>query len=126
MKDWGVVKKFNSPWCSTIMLIRNNEDLRFCVNYQRLNKVTKKDCLLPPRIDDTLDKLTGAKQLPIMDLTAATCKMPCALATWTKQDSQLFTAIHSGLCNALEMLKQLMKFILQGLSYEACLVSWVM
>lgn len=51
------------------MLIRNNEDLHLCANYQRLNNVTK-DCSSLPRIDDTLDKLTRAKQLSTMGLNS--------------------------------------------------------
>jgi hypothetical protein len=57
-----------------------------------------KDCLLLPRIDVILEKLTWAKKL-------ARCPAP-----WQ----------HSGLCNDLQMFKQLMKFILQGISYAAC------
>jgi hypothetical protein len=31
------------------------------VDYRKLNGVTKKDCFLLPRIDNTLDMLAGAK-----------------------------------------------------------------
>jgi hypothetical protein len=70
MKVCGVVKKLDSPWCSSVIVIRNNDDLCFCATYQRLNNITKKECLLPPRIDETLDKLTRASQLPTMDLNS--------------------------------------------------------
>ena len=34
---------------------------RYCVDYRKLNDVTKKDSYPLPRIDDTLDTLVGAK-----------------------------------------------------------------
>ncbi|UYV71998.1 K02A2.6-like [Cordylochernes scorpioides] len=41
---------------------------RFCVDYRRLNKITKKDVYPLPRIDDTLDCLRGARFYSSMDL----------------------------------------------------------
>ena len=35
--------------------------LRSCIDYQRLNDVTQKDCYPLPCIDDTLDTLSGAQ-----------------------------------------------------------------
>ncbi len=35
--------------------------IRFCVNFRKLNSVTKRDAYPIPRIDDTLDALSGAK-----------------------------------------------------------------
>jgi hypothetical protein len=43
-------------------------DLRFCVDCRKLNGVTKKDCFPLPRIDDTLNTLTGANWFSTLDL----------------------------------------------------------
>jgi hypothetical protein len=40
---------------------KKNRDLRFCVDYRKLNDVTRKDCFLLPRIHYALDTLAGAK-----------------------------------------------------------------
>ncbi|GBO14266.1 hypothetical protein AVEN_142027-1 [Araneus ventricosus] len=41
---------------------------RLCVDYRRLNKITKKDVYPLPRIDDALDCLAGAKIFSMIDL----------------------------------------------------------
>ena len=44
MESIGVVQLSSSPWASPIVLVRKkDETLRFCVDYQGLNSVTKKD-----------------------------------------------------------------------------------
>jgi hypothetical protein len=40
---------------------KKNGDLCFCMDYRKLNDVTKKNCFPLPRIDNTLDTLAGAK-----------------------------------------------------------------
>jgi hypothetical protein len=47
---------------------KKNGDLRFCVDYRKLNDVTKKGCFPLPRIDDILDPLAGAKWFSMLDL----------------------------------------------------------
>jgi hypothetical protein len=68
MKKRGVIEELDSPWSSPVVLIRKNGDLRFCVDYRRLNDVTKKDCFSLSSIDDTLDTLAGAKWFSTLDL----------------------------------------------------------
>jgi hypothetical protein len=69
MKSKGVIEESDSPWSSPVVLVRKkNGNLRFCVDYRRLNDVTKKDRFPLPRINDTLDRLAGAKWFSTLDL----------------------------------------------------------
>jgi hypothetical protein len=69
MRQRGVIEESESPWSSPVVLIRKKiGDLRFCVDYRKLNDVTRKDCFPLPRIDDTLDTLAGAKWFSTLDL----------------------------------------------------------
>jgi len=69
MKSKGVNEESDSPWSSTVVLVQKKDrSLRFCVEFRRLNDVTKKDCFLLPRIDDTLYTLGGARWFSTLDL----------------------------------------------------------
>ena len=53
-----------SPWAFPIVVVRKqNGTARICVDYRRLNDVTKKDSHPIPRIDDIFDALRSAKYL---------------------------------------------------------------
>lgn len=47
-----------------------------CTDYRMLNAVTKRDAYPPPRIDDSLDTLTGCVYLSTLDLLSGYCKFP--------------------------------------------------
>ncbi|GFU31356.1 retrovirus-related Pol polyprotein from transposon 412 [Trichonephila clavipes] len=58
MKDKNVNEPSSSFWATPIVLVKKKDgSTRFCVDYRRLNDVTKKDNYLWPRTDDTLDTL---------------------------------------------------------------------
>ncbi|GFT51447.1 retrovirus-related Pol polyprotein from transposon 297 [Trichonephila clavipes] len=68
--DEGIVQPSESPWSSPVVLVRKKDgSWRFCVDYRKLNSVTKKKDVYPlPRIDDTLDCLKGAMFFSSMDV----------------------------------------------------------
>lgn len=62
MLDQGVIQHSDSPWSSPVVLAKKKDgSLRFCVDYRKVNEVTKKDAYPLPRVDNTLDTLVGSK-----------------------------------------------------------------
>ena len=69
MLDQGVISPSKSAWCSPVVLVRRPDgSLRFCIDYRKVNEVTRKDAFPLPRIDDSLDALSGARLFSTLDL----------------------------------------------------------
>ncbi|XP_011879402.1 PREDICTED: uncharacterized protein LOC105568378, partial [Vollenhovia emeryi] len=65
----GVIRESNSPHASPIVLVRKKDgNLRLCVDYRELNKITVKDNFPTPMIDDHLDHLKRKKIYSCLDL----------------------------------------------------------
>ena len=57
-----IIRPSTSPWSSPIVLVSKPDgSVRVCVDYRKVNSVTKKDAYPLPLIDDTLHALGGAK-----------------------------------------------------------------
>ena len=50
------------------MVKKKDDTYRFCIDYRRLNDVTKKDAFPVPDVKDALDSLRGAKCFATIDL----------------------------------------------------------
>ena len=67
----GVVQPSQSPWPSSVVLVRKKDgSLHFCIDYHPLNAVTKPDLFTLPRIDDLLDQLGKSKFFSTLDLAS--------------------------------------------------------
>jgi hypothetical protein len=54
----GLIQKLSSPFGSPIVFVKKKTgELRMCVDYRALNKITIPNRYPIPRIDDLLDKL---------------------------------------------------------------------
>ena len=72
----GFITLSNASYASLILFAqKSNDDLRFCVDYQKLNALTKKDQYLLPLINETLTQMTGCKFITKFDIIAAFNKL---------------------------------------------------
>ncbi len=66
-KEW--IKHFvSSTDASILFILKKNNSLHLCMNYQDLNKITVKNRHLLPLISETLDRLSKIKQFTKLDL----------------------------------------------------------
>eukprot|EP00731_Ephydatia_muelleri_P006147 Em0003g395a len=129
MLQKGVIKKSASPWASPIVLAQKKDGTtRFCVDYRKVNTVTRRDAYPLPRIDDTLDTLSGSKWFSTLDLISGYWQVQMnpadqeKTAFCTPEGLFEFTVMPFGLCNAPATFQRLMDMILAGLQWNRCLV----
>ena len=103
----GVVEPSQSPWASPVCLVKRKDGAyRFCVDYRRLNAITKRDSFPVPNIQNALDSLKGARYFIQIDLLSSyfqvsiTDRAKERSAFCTRRGLYQFTRISFGLCNA--------------------------
>lgn len=118
--DKGHIRPSSSPFAAPILFVakRDTKELRMCVDYRRLNAITKKDAYPIPRIDQLIEVLQGAVCFSKLDLAAAFNQIPVAAddiektAFTTRYGQFEFCVLPFGLCNAPATCMRLMQNVL--------------
>jgi len=69
MLKTGVIQPLDSAWASPVCLVKQKDGTYcFCVDYRKLNLVSRKDTFPLPDIREALDNLKGAKFFVSLDM----------------------------------------------------------
>ena len=85
---------------------KKDNTLRFCVDYRKVNELTRKDAYPLPRVDDTLETLSGSKWFSTLDLLSGYWQVKVEecdrdkTAFVTKEGLDEFKVMPFGLSNA--------------------------
>ena len=120
MEEQGIVKRSKSPWAAPVVIVeKKGGDKRLCVDYRRLNAVTKPDAYPLPRIDDLLESFQSAHWFSMLDLASGYWQVEMNPKDKEKTafivDFRLyeFNVMPFGLAYAPATFQRLMNYILQ-------------
>ena len=125
----GIIEPSTSPWASPITLVPKGDSWWFCVDYRKLNAVTKKDSYPLPLIQDIFDRLEGTAIFFTLDLKSRYWQIPVAKEDRPKTafvcpSNRLFQfrRLSFGLANGPTIFQRTMDRVLQGLIGRCCYV----
>ena len=128
MQSQNIIEPCQSEWASNIVLVKKKDgSIRFCVDYRKLNDLTRKDAYPLPRIETCLDTLAGAAWYSTFDLRSGFHQVTVKPSDANKttfichRGTFRFPRMPFGLCNMPATFQRLMDTVLMGLNFEICL-----
>uniref|UniRef100_A0A3P9I2U1 Gypsy retrotransposon integrase-like protein 1 n=1 Tax=Oryzias latipes TaxID=8090 RepID=A0A3P9I2U1_ORYLA len=125
----GVIQESSSSYASPIVLVRKADgSLRLCVDYRKLNAKTRRDAFPLPRIDESLDALSGAEFFSSIDLASGYHQVAVhekdrhKTAFTTPFGLFEYLRMPFGLCNAPATFQRLMQATMNDLIFQIVLV----
>ena len=124
----GFIVSSNSPFSSPVLFVKKaNGSLRFCIDYRKLNALTRKDAYPLPRIDELLTRVNKAKVFTKLDIRQAFHRIR------VNPDSEELTAFRTsfgqykckvlpfGLCNGPATYQRYMNDVLMDYLNDFCM-----
>ncbi|KAG1941393.1 interleukin-1 receptor accessory protein-like 1-A [Pimephales promelas] len=125
----GIIEPSDSPWAAPMVMVRKKTGAwRPCVDFRRLNAVTRKDSYPLPRIDDALDYVAGSCWFSSLDLRSGYWQVELAAEARPKtaftigQGLWQFKVMPFRLCNAPATFERLMERVLKDIPRTRCVV----
>ena len=85
MLQLGIIRPSMSPWASPVVIVpKPDGTIRFCVDYRKVNRVTKMDAYPIPSMERMIDKVASAKYNSTIDLTKGYWQIPLETSTIEK------------------------------------------
>ena len=129
MLEQDAIHVSSSPWSSPVVIVKKKDGTtRFCVDYRKLNAVTRKNSYPLPCIDDAIDSLSASNYFTTLDLQSGYNQVAMHPASRDKtafiSHAGLFeyNVMSFGLTNALPNFQRLMSRVLHGLERKVCLI----
>jgi hypothetical protein len=124
----GFIVNSSSPFASLVLFVKKaNRSLRFCVDYRKLNSLTRNDPYPIPRIDELISRVSKAKVFTKLDIRQAFHRIRMA------PDSEEYTTFRTrygaykckvlpfGLCNGPATFQRYMNDVLIDYLDEFCI-----
>ena len=115
-----VIQPSQSPWCNPICpVVKTDGSIRLCIDYRKLNEITKKDSYPLPRIDEILESLKDEKFFGLIDLKSGYHQIPLNPADRAKTafafNNELweFTVMPEGVTNGPPTFQRYMHTVLK-------------
>jgi hypothetical protein len=125
----GLIKKSFSPWSApTVVVNKKNGKFRLCIDYRKLNAVTKPDAYPVPRIADMLDALGHSAFFSTLDLASGFWQVEVAAkdrektAFTTPFGIYEFLVMPFGLINAPATFQRVMDRVFHEVAWKFVLV----
>ena len=122
MEELGLIEKSVSPWASPLVpVVKRDGRVRICIDYRKVNAVTKKDSYPLPHIEDALSQFEGARYFSTLDLLSGYHQIALeeqskeVTAFCTEKGLYQYRVMPQGACGSPASFQRLMNIIFHGM-----------